>query len=280
MSMIRRHKKFFITLMTVLCAIAIAVTAMWKARPQFIQSALGYVVSPLQTGVTRAANWTRSRIDYFANMSRFQSENEALRAENAALKDENVRLSLAMRENTDYALLYELDQKYADFPKTGAEIIGKDPSDWVDAYTINKGTSSGLAQNMAVLSDGGLFGVVAESGATVSTVISILDDRSSVSAMCVRTGDQGFVKGDRALMNDVLCKMTYIDINAQLIIGDEIVTSTMSSVYPPGITIGTVTEIADDPNGLTKTAIISPAATLRRLDKVLVITSGGKNGGD
>ena len=258
--------------MTFFCIIAIAVTALSMTKPQILQTALGYVVSPLQTVVTKAANWTRSRVDYFANMSDFQRENEALKAENAALRDENTRLSLAMQENTEYARLYELDQKYADFPKTGAEIIGKDPSDWVDAYTINKGTSSSLAPNMAVLSDGGLFGVIAECGANVSTVISILDDRSSVSTMCARTGDQGFVKGDRELMNDIFCKMAYIEINARLIVGDEIVTSFMSSVYPAGITIGTVTEITDDPNGLTKTALITPAATFRGLDKVLVVT--------
>ena len=272
MNFIRRHKKFFISLMTILCVTAIAITALGNFKPQLLQTVVGYIVSPFQTGATRAANWTRSRVDYFANMSAFQSENEALRAENAALRDENTRLALAMEENTEYAKLYELDQKYADFPKTGAEIIGKDPSDWVDAYTINKGASGGLAPYMAVLSDGGLFGVITECGATVSTIMSILDDRSSVSAMCVRTGDQGFVKGDREMMNDLLCKMAYIDINARLMVGDEIVTSSMSSVYPPGITIGTVTEIADDPNGLTKTAIIAPAATFRRLEKVLIIT--------
>ncbi|MCL2351265.1 MAG: rod shape-determining protein MreC [Firmicutes bacterium] len=272
MSFIHRHKRFFIALMSFLCLAAIAVTALGKARPTVLRTALGFVVSPLQTGVTRAANWTRSKVDFFVNMSNLQSENDALKAENAALKDENTRLSLAMQENTEYAKLYELDQKYADYPKTGAEIIAKDPSDWVDAYTVNKGMSSGLAQNMAVLSDGGLFGVVTDCGAGTSTVMTILDDRSSVSAMCARTGDQGFVRGDRELMNDGLCQMVYINVNAQLIVGDEIVTSSMSSVYPKGITIGTVTEITDDPNGLTKTAIITPAATFRRLDKVLIIT--------
>ncbi|MCL2461670.1 MAG: rod shape-determining protein MreC [Defluviitaleaceae bacterium] len=272
MNFLREHKKIFIIIMAALCIVAIAVTALWTAKPQAMQTAAGYVISPFQTGVTKVSNWFRSKVDYFAHMSSLQSENDALIAENNTLKDENTRLSLSVKDYAELTQLYQLDQKYADYPKTGAEIIAQDPSDWVDQYTINKGTSSGLAQYMAVLSGGGLFGAITDCGATTSTVVSILDDRSSVSAMCARTGDQGFVKGDRALMSDGQCKMVYIDIDAQIIVGDEIVTSSVSTVYPAGLTIGTVTAITDDPSGLTETAIITPAAAFDRPDKVLVVT--------
>ena len=110
-----------------------------------------------------------------------------------------------------------------------------------------------------------------ESGATYAKAQSILDSRSSVPAMSLRTGDLGVVKGDYTLMNQGLCKMEYIDAEAEIAVGDEIVTSHLSDIYPTGLTIGKVKEIKADTNGLTKYAIIEPAVDMKHLDTLLVI---------
>jgi len=89
--------------------------------------------------------------------------------------------------------------------------------------------------------------------------------------MSLRTGDLGVVKGDYTLMNNGLCKMEYIDGEAQIAVGDEIVTSQLSEVYPEGLSIGKVTKIETDANGLTKYAIIEPFVDLKHLGTLLVI---------
>ncbi len=90
---------------------------------------------------------------------------------------------------------------------------------------------------MVLTSSNGLVGKIIESGTNYSKAQSILDSRSSVPAMSIRTEDLGVVK----------------------------------DVYPSGITIGRVKEIKTDANGLTKYAIIEPYVDFKHLDTLLVI---------
>ena len=93
--------------------------------------------------------------------------------------------------------------------------------------------------------------------------------------MSVRTGDLGVVKGNYTLSNRGLCKMEYIDGDAEIMVGDEIVTSHLSDIYPEGLAIGKVLEIETDTNGLTKYAVIEPYVDLKHLDTVLVLDKTG-----
>jgi rod shape-determining protein MreC len=205
-------------------------------------------------------------------MNSLYDENKRLRAENEDLTLEINRLKLAESDNKMLSQLLELDREYAQYSKTGAKITDKDPDDWIDVYTINKGTSDGLALNMIALAPGGLMGIITHCGVNSSTVRSIIDSRSSVTATCMRTGDIGYVKGDSVLMREGLCRMTLIDYAAEILEGDEIVTATMSAYYPAGITIGHVLSVESDPNGLTKHALIQPSASLYRLETLLIVT--------
>ncbi len=167
--------------------------------------------------------------------------------------------------------LLKISQKYPNYKSTGTNIIAKNPGVWYDTFTINKGTSDGVSANMILIAPGGVVGKILESGSSYSKSQTILDSRSAVPAMSLRTGDLGVVKGDYSLMNDGLCKMEYIDGEAQIAVGDEIVTSHLSEVYPEGLSIGKVIKIETDTNGLTKYAVIEPFVDLKHLDTLLVI---------
>ena len=180
-------------------------------------------------------------------------------------------MSLYEQENKKLSELLDIKQKYREYDTEGASVIAKDTGVWYDSFLIDKGETDGLENNMAVINAGGLIGRVVKTSAVYSNVYSILDSRSSVSAQSLRTGDLGVVTGDYELMEQGLCKMEYIDSDAEIMEGDEIITSNLSEVYPPGIVIGYVKEIHQDENGLTKYAVIEPKADLKHLDTVLVI---------
>ncbi len=80
------------------------------------------------------------------------------------------------------------------------------------------------------------------------------------------------LKGDVRLMQQGLCRMEYIHADAQILPGDEIITSTHSSLFPPGVLVGTVLRIEPNPDGLTKYAVIQPAAQIDNVETVLVVT--------
>jgi rod shape-determining protein MreC len=212
---------------------------------------------------------------------RIQQENDALRAQIDGLLIDNRRLQLAGDENERLSELLELKRRYGFLPTTGANVIGKDPSDWFETYFIDKGGSHGIARNMAVLSGGGLAGTVSEVFPNYAMVISLLDDRSSVTVECMRTGDIGIVKGDSALMAQGLVRMEYISADARIMPGDEVITSLISAIYPPGVLVGTVVEVRPAASGMARYAIIRPAAQLTNLESVLIVTEnfGGESAG-
>jgi len=175
--------------------------------------------------------------------------------------------------------LYTLDKRYADYPKIGAQIIGKDPSNWYKTFLINKGEKNGLKVNMIVLAGNGLVGHITEVGPNYAKVQTIISDNCNVSSKIMRTSDLCIVKGDLSLVSDkAFCRVDYIDDKANIVIGDEVITSHLGSMYPQGILIGTIKEIETDSSKLTRTAILEPAVDFKRLEEVLVLNQVWDNG--
>ncbi len=271
MEFLSRHKTFFILGATILCIAISIITINLKSKPSFLENSLGFVIVPMQNISTDIANWVNDKIYFFNNLNAIEKENAELKAKLEEMEAEQSRLKLVELENKKLSDLLAIDQKYPAFPKIGAEIKAKDPGNWYNRFLINKGTNDGLDTNMVVLASGGLVGKILESGTTYSKIVALIDDTSSISAKSVRTDDLGFVKGDMELSEEGLCRMEHIDINAEIMAGDEIVTSQLSEIFPPGITIGYVKEINVETNGLTKYAVIQPVVDFKHMESVLVI---------
>ena len=257
--------------MIVVCAAMMALTALYRTKPSFMEEALSYLITPAQKVITSISGWVKDKINFYASLNEIELENALLREKIDTLELESARLRLVEQENQKLSELLQIDQKYPEYETVGAEIIAEDPSHWYANFIINKGSKNGLLNNMVIIAPGGLVGRIFETGANYSKIRTLIDDNSSVSARSVRTGDIGIVKGDMRLMSEGLCRMELIDIDAEIIIGDEIVTSNLGEIFPPGIVIGHITEINADAGGLTKTAVIKPSVDYKNLDKVLVI---------
>ncbi len=271
MKFFNEYKRQLITLAVIALAVISFFTAGSKINAGFFDDVFGFVVTPFQGAVASVTDWVGNSVDTIVRRNELADENRELKEKIEELETENKRLSLYEDENEQLSSLLEVAQKYKDYETTGARVIAKDTGVWYDSFLIDKGSMDDIEANMPVISEGGLVGRVVKSSATYSNVYSILDSRSSVSAQSLRTGDLGVVTGDHELMEQGLCKMEYIDSDAEIMEGDEIVTSNLSEYYPAGISIGYVREIHKDENGLTKYAVIEPTADLKHLDTLLVI---------
>lgn len=260
-----------IVIVTIVLLITIILTAGKRYNITFIEKGLGYIVMPVQKTFSSVGEWISDQIYFIKNIKELEKQNTELAKKVDELSYENKILQQYKDENTRLRKLLELDKKYPDYPKIGAEIIGKDPGNWYNVFLIDKGSNDGLEVDMVVLSGNGLVGHIIEVAPNYSKVLSIIDDRNAVSSKVLRTGDLGIVKGDLTLLNEGLCKMEYVDAEADIIVGDEIVTSNLSDIYPPGIMIGVVKEIETESHGLTKYALIEPVVDFRHLEEVLVI---------
>ena len=271
MDFFRTYKKQIYRLLVIILVLLAFISVGKKTNATIFDNAIGVVVTPIQNAVTTITDWFGNAYSSLRNETDLRKENEELKAKIELLTRDIERISHYEAENERLTELLEIKSKYADHESTAVTITAKDPGSFYDSFVINKGSKDGLTANMALTSANGLVGHIYETGLTYSKAVSIIDSRSSVSAKNLRSLDIGIVKGDYSLMSSGLCRMEYIDADADIVVGDEIVTSHLSDIYPEGLTIGFVKEVYTDTNGLTKYAVIEPAADLKHLDTLLVI---------
>ncbi len=152
-----------------------------------------------------------------------------------------------------------------------ANITGKGPGNWFEVFTIDLGEQDGVKSDMPVITADGVVGRVEEVGLNWSKVMAIVDGRSGVSAIMERTRDVGVVRG--SVTNDkldILLYMNYLPTDADIVVGDKILTSGLDGLYPKGLTIGSVLDVSD--KGLSgKEVRIRPAADFTSLEEVFVV---------
>jgi len=201
-------------------------------------------------------------IFYHRNMldlGRLKYETEVLRRKLFDLREveqENLRLKnlLSFKQKSPFRLV-------------AARVIARSPDSWSSSVTIDRGRYSGIRRGMAVINTMGLLGRVVESSETISKVLLINDPSQGVSSIVQRSRQEGLVNG--SLGSNLI--MRYLPDDAQIMIGDIIITSELSQVYPKGLLIGKVVNIGKEFSGLSRYAVIKPAADLSSIEEVLVI---------
>ena len=264
--------KHLITMMTILCLglIVLSLSSNFSFAP--VRNALGYVIIPFQNGINQVGDWMTEQKNGFQSMKKLAKENEKLKDQVDELTAKNNNRSQQQEEVERLRALYELDQEYSEYEKIGAQVIGKDSGNWYDTFIINRGTEDGVEVDMNVIADGGLVGIVTNTGKDWATVRSIIDDSSNVSASVTSISQNCIVTGDLQMMDEGKIRFIQLtDKENQVQEGDKVVTSSVSSKFLKGILIGYVSEVEDDANNLTKTGTIIPAVDFENIQEVLVI---------
>jgi rod shape-determining protein MreC len=148
-----------------------------------------------------------------------------------------------------------------------SQVIGRDPSNWSNSVIIDKGMTSGIKQNKAVLSTEGLVGRVVEVGRYSSKILLITDPNSKVGVLVQRNRQGGILVG----RPDGRCKMVYIALDSDVAPGDKIMTAGFGSIFPKDILVGQVVKVDKEPGRLYKYAIVKTSTELSRLEEVLCI---------
>ena len=260
--------------LSVFCALMMLLSSFSDKVGGPFRAIANITVIPLQQGINHIGGWMGDMKDNFSTLKQLQAENEKLQEQVDALTTENNYLQEERYEYERLQELYQLDQQYAEYEKTAAHVIGKDSGNWFSTFTIDKGSTDGIAVDMNVLSGSGLVGIVTEVGPTWAKVRSIIDDSTNISGMVLSTSDTCIVSGSLSLMSTGQISFDKMENNDNVVaVGDQIVTSYISDKYLQGILIGSVSEINVDSNNLTRSGYIIPAVDFRNIQEVLVITT-------
>lgn len=148
-----------------------------------------------------------------------------------------------------------------------ARVIGRSADSWSSSVIIDKGRYSGIKPGMVVITSWGLVGSIVESTQDASKVLLINDPNQGISSIVQRSRQEGLVSG--TLGTNLI--MRYLPDDAQIVIGDVIVTSELSRIYPKGLLIGRVVNIGREFSGLNRYALVKPVVDLANLEEVLVV---------
>ena len=146
----------------------------------------------------------------------------------------------------------------------------------VDNYiTLNRGSKDGIRPEMGVVDGNGVVGIVYDTSSHYSRVISVLNSKSSISCKIVGSEYFGYLKWEYG--DSRYAYLKDLPRHAEFNLGDTVVTSGYSTVFPEGIMIGTVDDMADSNDGLSYLLKVKLATDFGKVSEVRVIARNGQH---
>ena len=274
-------KKFFTTrirVVLVLAALAALITIgsmfLWPGKAGAFNNAVSLVVNPVKNGVTLLVNKAERLYDYLFGYELLQAQNEQLQEELANM-NQDIRDALTYKaENERLRSLENLTDKHTDYQLEIANVVSWGGSGYGSTMTISQGSSVGLDTGMCVITETGqVIGIITEVGTNWATVTTILDTTSEIGAYIFGSGYSCIAQGDFTLMKEGNLRASYLSSSATIRNSDQLLTSGDGDIYPPGLVIGTVTDVGDDETNVAKYAVITPTVEIDKVEQVFVIKS-------
>lgn len=254
----------------VFLAVFYSVIAIWGAVTPG-QHVLGTIAAPFRWAFSAVGNTVDGFGEYFTEFNNLKKENEELAQRVGELEAKLAHLDDLEGENAWMREFLAVSDELEGYELISAHIIGRETNSYMTLYTVNKGSAHGIERDMAVLSDGSIVGRVESVGLNWCKVTTILENASSVGAMCARSGARGVVDGSLGLRGEGHCSMNYINEFADIEIGDKIISSGEGSVYPYGFSIGTVVDKKVDESKRTISAVIEPDVDFDGITRVMLV---------
>jgi len=240
------------------------------------RGALG-ALSPIQEGASRVLKPFRDLFGWFGDTVDAKDERDAAIADRDAYRRQLVAAQQLLREAGQIAKLDEMDttQGMGKYGPVDARVYIRSPNSWYQRVTINKGSDDGVHRGDPVINGAGLVGKV-EAVTGGDAVVTLITDQSFATGVNAgATREPGSITPAVGAPGDLLLEP--LDNAARIRAGDLVSTagttaSRLESRYPAAILIGTVDRIDLGDGDLDKRIHVKPAADLRRLDFVQVLT--------
>ena len=140
----------------------------------------------------------------------------------------------AIQENARLRELLGLQAKRQDLTFESAQVTARSADNWRSTLTLSKGGGGGAQPgNCVITSTGVLVGVVSKVGSHTATVSTVIDTSMEMGGIITRTNSAGVLEGISPLMKEGRLKLSYLPDGAQLVAGDEVLTSGKGMCTPP-----------------------------------------------
>lgn len=261
--------KRLITLLSLLLLFSLALMTISIKRekePLFFESLVIFVVSPFQTVFNQTVSSIVNVFDHYLFVVNAAQENEFLQAQIDLLSREKNELIERIKEHERVAKLIQHEES-EESKSMIAKIIGRDATQWSNVIFIDKGTNDGVQGNFAVVTNAGVIGHIIQSSGNTSKVLLITDSRSAVDSLFQGSRFTGVIVGT----GEDQTKMKYVPMNADVEVGDVVLSSGLGGTFPKGLKIGVVSQAIKKKQGLFQDIMVAPSADFSRMEEVMVL---------
>lgn len=175
------------------------------------------------------------------------------------------------REIEELKKLNNLSSTLTDFNSLSAVVIERNKMYWFNSIVINKGSSSGIKKDMAVISSDGLIGKINKVSKTTSEVkLLTTNDKNEKISVMIKTSDDtiyGIMNG----YQDNYLEITSVNKNINVDNNSLVYTSGMGGIFPSGILIGKVAKVKEDKYNVSKLILVEPSSSFNNLKFVKVL---------
>lgn len=264
------------TLVRVVLATLLSVVLMTAdhkaAHLESVRAALSTVVYPLQYAVhvpIRAGAWIAQNLSSRRDLV---AENERLKVERLRLQVRLEKLVTLEAENRRLRTLLDSSVKTAEKVLV-AELLSVDMNPFSRRIVLNKGRRDGVYAGQSLVDSQGVMGQVVTAGPISSTALLITDPSHALPVQVHRTGLRAVAAGSGAADS---MSLSHIPNNADIRVGDLLVTSGLGGRFPYGYPVGRVMRVQRDSGQPFADVEVEPSARLERNREVLLIWSQGR----
>ncbi len=271
----RNKERMTVGAVAVILIVMIGVTSSKRMSLTRVEILTGNLVTPIGKWTNRVSMNISEFFSDIKNIPAIKEENDKLQEEIVELKKENRKYEDIIGR-TEFLKREDSLLRETKFNLLESQIVGKEPGNWFDRFTIDKGSKDGIKKGDTVvqaieIEQGvvveGIVGRVVDVGSTWSKIVTVVDELSRLSFKIIRTQDGGILSGGL----DSKITGYLFDSKADIIKGDKIMTSGLGGIYEKDIYVGEVTGVTSDDNDLMKEILVKPAIDFKKIYKVYII---------
>lgn len=212
--------------------------------------------------------------EWDANVETFFSltkVNQELTQRNAYLEQEVQKLSDSLVSVTKDSSIYHRNQfaLLRNYRLIPAKVVANSVDKPGNLMTIDKGSADGIHKDMGVISGTGVVGIVYLVAEHYAIVIPVLNTKSNISCMIQNRGYFGYLRWKGGVSD--LAYLEEVPRHAHFKLGDYVVTSGYSAVFPPGVRVGRILHVFNSADGLSYRVQLRLSTDFARLRDVCVI---------
>lgn len=281
MSKKEKRKKYILLVSVIISMLLLWVTAYSISTDReltFIERGIKDTVLTIGDVLGTPVRYVKNKWDTLKNSEKIYNQYEEILKEYSTFDQYQETIKELESENEKLKNLLDLNSSLSDYEKVSATVINRNMNYWLESFTIDKGSSSGIKKNMAVVGNGGLVGYVSQVSNYTSTVKLLTNTNlsSPVSVKIKMSNEKyayglltGYDKEKQAYIIEGISDYGQIPVNAK------VTTTGLGDRFPSGLLIGAVLDIQTDSFDLAKVVYIKPSTSIDDLSFVSVLIREG-----